>query len=58
MFLLNRTKKNMNELIERLCKEAGLTTEQAEKAIKTVIGFVKEKFPMLSGAVDGIFGKK
>lgn len=45
----------MNELIERLSAEAGLTTEQAQKAIETIAGFVKEKFPMLGGAVDQIF---
>jgi hypothetical protein len=45
----------MNELIERLSSEAGLTAEQAQKAIETIAGFVKEKFPMLGGAVDQIF---
>ncbi len=45
----------MNELVERLTKEAGLSPEQAAKAIETIVGFVKEKFPMLGGAVDNIF---
>jgi hypothetical protein len=45
----------MNELIERLVKEASLTPEQAQQAIVTIAGFVKEKFPMLGGAVDQIF---
>jgi len=45
----------MNELIERLCKEAGITPEQAQKAVAAIAGFVKEKFPMLGGAVDNIF---
>jgi len=45
----------MNELIERLMKEAGLNQEQAHKAIETIAGFVKDKFPMLGGAVDQIF---
>ncbi len=45
----------MNELIDRLATEAGLTPEQAKKAIETIAGFVKEKFPMLGGAVDQIF---
>jgi len=45
----------MNELIDRLAQEAGLTPEQAKKAIETIAGFVKEKFPMLGGAVDNIF---
>jgi nucleoid DNA-binding protein len=46
----------MQELIDKLTAEAGLTPEQAQKAIETIAGFVKEKFPMLGGAVDNIFG--
>lgn len=45
----------MNELIERLTMEAGLTPDQAQKAVTTIANFVKEKFPMLGGAVDQIF---
>jgi hypothetical protein len=45
----------MNDLIERLVKEAGLNPQQAQKAIETIAGFVKEKFPMLGGAVDQVF---
>ncbi|HLD51785.1 MAG TPA: hypothetical protein VJA82_00655 [Sediminibacterium sp.] len=45
----------MNELIEKLVKEAGLSEQQAQQAITTIAGFVKEKFPMLGGAVDQIF---
>ena len=45
----------MNDLIERLTKEAGLTPDQAKKAVETIASFVKEKFPMLGGAVDNIF---
>lgn len=45
----------MTELIERLQTNANLTTEQAVKALETIKDFVKEKFPMLGGAVDNIF---
>lgn len=45
----------MNELIERLTKEAGLSPDQAQQAVTTIAAFVKEKFPMLGGAVDQIF---
>jgi len=45
----------MNELIQRLVQEAGLNEQQAQQAITTIAGFVKEKFPMLGGAVDQIF---
>ncbi|MFP5040624.1 hypothetical protein [Parasediminibacterium sp. JCM 36343] len=47
----------MNELIDKLVAEAGLTPEQATKAVATIATFVKKKFPMLSGAVDKIFDK-
>ncbi|MDB5211383.1 MAG: hypothetical protein JWQ30_2210 [Sediminibacterium sp.] len=46
----------MNELIDRLVNEAKLTPEQAHKAVETVANFVKDRFPMLGGAVDQVFG--
>jgi len=46
----------MQELIDRLKSEAGLTEDQAKKAIETMKNFVVEKFPMLEGAVSNIFG--
>jgi nucleoid DNA-binding protein len=46
----------MQELIEKLKQEAGLTDEQAKKAIETIKNFVVEKFPMLEGAVSNMFG--
>jgi nucleoid DNA-binding protein len=46
----------MQELIEKLKAEAGLTDEQAKKAIQSIKDFVIEKFPMLEGAVSNVFG--
>ena len=46
----------MQELIEKLKAEAGLTDEQAKKAIETIKNFVVEKFPMLESAVNNVFG--
>jgi hypothetical protein len=46
----------MNELIERLVNNVNMTPEQAAKAVETISEFVKEKFPMLGGAVDNLFG--
>ncbi|HYM94082.1 MAG TPA: hypothetical protein VET23_08090 [Chitinophagaceae bacterium] len=46
----------MQELIEKLKQEAGLTDEQAKKTIEVIKNFVIEKFPMLEGAVNNIFG--
>ncbi len=45
----------MNELLEKLMAEAKLDATQAQQAINTIAAFVKEKFPMLGGAVDQIF---
>lgn len=45
----------MQELITRLTEKAGISAEQASKTIDTIKDFVKEKFPMLSGAVDNMF---
>ena len=47
----------MNELIDRLMSEAGLSAEQAQKAVETIADYVKEQFPMIGGAVDQIFPK-
>jgi len=46
----------MQELIEKLKAEAGLTDEQAKKAVQSIKNFVIEKFPMLEDAVNNVFG--
>jgi len=46
----------MQELIDKLKTEAGLTDEQAKQTIATIKNYVVEKFPMLEGAVSNIFG--
>lgn len=45
------------ELVERLKSQAGLSDEQANKVIETIKDFVVEKYPMLAGAVNNLFGK-
>lgn len=47
----------MNELLEKL-KTNGLSEEQALKAIETIKNYVVEKFPMLEGAVNNLFGEQ
>ena len=47
----------MQELIDKLKAEAGLTDEQAKQAIATIKNFVVDKFPMLEGAVSSMFGE-
>ena len=46
----------MQELIDRM-KAAGLTEEQAYKAIEIIKEFSKEKFPIFAGAIDKLFDK-
>jgi hypothetical protein len=48
----------MQELITRLTEKAGISAEQASKAIDAVKDFVKEKFPMMGGAVDNLLSGK
>ncbi len=45
----------MQELIDRLINEAGLSETQASKALETIKDYVIEKFPMMGGAVDSLF---
>jgi len=47
----------MQELINKLKTEAGLTDEQARKAIEAIKNFVVEKYPMLEGAVNNVFAE-
>jgi hypothetical protein len=55
-------KENMQgqvaELIENLKAQAGLSDEQAQKVIETIKNFVADKYPMLRGAVDNMFGNQ
>jgi hypothetical protein len=49
----------MDELVQQLMNNAGLTEEQAVKAIHTMKDFIMGKVPpMFSGFVDGFFSGK
>jgi hypothetical protein len=60
MFGINKdnAQGQVTELIEKLKSQAGLNDEQANKVIDTIKSFVVDKYPMLSGAVNNIFGNK
>jgi len=47
----------MQELVNHLKEKVGITEEQAVKAVEAVKDFVKEKFPMMAGAVDNLLGQ-
>jgi hypothetical protein len=45
----------MEELVNKIMASAGISAEQSLKALETVKDYVKEKFPMMAGAVDKLF---
>ena len=58
MFGFNKDKgqEQVGELVDRLKTEAGLSDEQAMKVLETIKTFVVEKYPMLQGGVNNVFG--
>ena len=60
MFGLNKdnAQSQVTELVEKLKAEANLNDEQANKVIETIKNFVVDKYPMLGGAVNSMFGGK
>ena len=47
----------MQELIDRLKNEAGLTEEQALQSITIIKDYAKQKLPLFSGAIEKMFSK-
>ena len=45
----------MEELIQKLQSLHGLSAEQSHGILNTITGYIKEKFPMVAGAVDNLF---
>ena len=45
----------MEELIQKLQSIHGLSAEQSHSILNTITSFIKEKFPMVGGAVDNLF---
>jgi len=45
----------MEELIQKLQDAHGISAEQAHGVLSTITAYVKEKFPMVGGAIDNIF---
>jgi polyhydroxyalkanoate synthesis regulator phasin len=48
----------VNELVDRLKSQVGLSDDQANQVVDTIKNFVVEKYPMLQGAVGNIFGNE
>ena len=45
----------MQELIQKLQDEHGLTAEQSHGILSTITSFIKEKVPMAAGMIDNFF---
>ena len=45
----------MEELLQKLQSLHGLSAEQSQGILNTITGYIKEKFPMVGGAVDSLF---
>ena len=46
----------LSELIEKLEREHGISTAQSHGILNTIAQHIKEKFPMVGGMIDNIFG--
>jgi hypothetical protein len=45
----------MKELIQKLQENHGLSADDSYSILNTIKDFVKERFPMVGGAIDNIF---
>ena len=45
----------MQELIDKLQADHGLSAEQSHGVLGTITNFIKEKFPMAEGMIDNLF---
>jgi hypothetical protein len=47
----------MQEIIQQLITKAGLSQDQATKALQVIGQFVKDKYPMAGSYVDSLMNK-
>lgn len=47
----------MQELIDKLKSQVGLTDEQATQSVAVIRDYAKEKLPLFAGAIDQMFSK-
>ena len=45
----------MQELIKKLQDAHGLSNEQSQGILNTIKDYIKQKFPMIEGAIDNLF---
>jgi hypothetical protein len=46
----------LQELIQKLQDEHGVSAEQSQGVINTVTQYLKDKFPMIGGHIDSLLG--
>ena len=45
----------MDQLIQKLKSAHGLSEEESYKILSTIADYLKERFPMVGGAIDNLF---
>ena len=45
----------MDQLIQKLKSAHGLSEEESRKILRTIADYLKERFPMVGGAIDNLF---
>ena len=48
----------MQELINSIATDSGISPEKASEVLHTVSNFIKEKYPLLAGTVDSVLKSK
>ncbi len=44
----------MQELIQNIATNTGISRDKASEVLQTVSDFIKEKYPLLAGTVDSV----
>ena len=48
----------MQDIIQQLKTKAGLSDDQAKKAVQVITDFIGEKFPMIKGQLTSLMSEK
>jgi hypothetical protein len=46
----------MNDLIKQIVEKTGIPADKAQQVLGVVSGFIKQKFPAMSGQIDSVLG--
>jgi predicted nucleic-acid-binding protein len=56
-FSSDKIQGQVTDLVAQLKTNANLSDEQTKQVVETIKTFVVDKYPMLRGAVESMFGK-